>query len=202
MQYPSKPVRIVLAEEWKAKVIRQVATGEVEMAARNMLQHKNVEEVILRKVENMIQNECQDLCAKKNPSILRSTGPDHLVKLRDVQVHNELRDRAPTLHRFLRAAAFNKRAQRKKERVDGGRRNRVVGKNVRKDRSVPAVSMAGSLLLRCRSTEMSANAYRISALLWHAGAEKQVGIHHIIVASKKVKLHFVVWVNQIISKQF
>ena len=121
----------------------------------------------------MIRKECQDLCGEKTTSILRSTRPDDLVKLRDVQVHKELRDGAPTLHRFLRAADLNKRAQRKKElRVDGGRRNRVVGRNFGFDRSVPTVSMAGSLLLRCRSTEIRANAYRISALLWHAGAEK------------------------------
>ena len=41
---------------------------------------------------------------------------------------------------------------------------------------MPAISMAGSVLLRCRNPSMAANAYRLSVLLWHGGAH--TGKHH------------------------
>ena len=171
IQYPSKTVHKVIHDEWRAKVIRQVASKEDEMAVRNILQQKELEECVLQRVEKSIQKECKDLCGRKQPSLLRATSPESLIKLTDIQLNEEVRTRAPTLHRFLRAAALNEHSQWKAK--EGRNKGKKFG-NTDNDRSIPAVSMASSLLLRACCPEMSANAYRLSILLWHASCEKQV----------------------------
>ena len=171
IQYPSKTVHKVIHDEWRAKVIRQVAAKEDEMAVRNVLEQKELEECVLQRVEKSIQKECKDLCGRRQPSLLRATSPDSLIKLTDIQLNEEVRTRAPTLHRFLGAAALNERSQWKaKAGIIKGEKSA----NANNDQSIPAVSMASSLLLRARCPEMSANAYRFSTLLWHASCEKQV----------------------------
>lgn len=136
------------------------------MAARNILEDKRMKEEVLVSVEKEIKKECKTLCSRKKPSLLSYTNPDALIKLTDVQVNNELKTMAPILHRFMRAAVVNERSQKRKKHTDS--------KHAAVDRSIPVVSMASSLLLRARCPSMSANAYRLSTLLWHAGAEKQV----------------------------
>ena len=141
------------------------------MAVRNILEQKELEECVLQRVEESIQKECKDFCGRKQPSLLRATSPDSLINLTDIQLNEEVRTRAPTLHRFLRAAALNERSQWKAKE---GRIKGEKSSNTDNDRSIPPVSMASSLLLRARCPQMSANAYRLSTLLWHASCEKQV----------------------------
>ena len=43
-----------------------------------------------------------------------------------------------------------------------------------KDKRIPAISLAVSILLRSRCSYMSANSYRMSTILWHSGVDKKV----------------------------
>ena len=163
VHYPSKREGKVVQDKNQARVVRQISTGELEMAARNVMNDTVMKESILKMVEKDIQSECRGLCGNKEPSILTETSSDSLIELTDAKVDEEIRKRAPVLHRILRAAVVSDRWQRKSSGV--------------KDtatRSTPAISMAASLLLRARNPKLSANAYRLSLLFWHGGAEKQV----------------------------
>ena len=126
IQYPSKTVHKVIHDEWRAKGLRKAS-------------RKNAKTSVDR---------------SNHPSLLRATSPDSLLKLTDIHLNEEVRTRAPTLHRFLLGAALNERSQRKvQERTNKGEKS--VNTDI--DRPIPAVSMATSLLLRARCLEMSAN---------------------------------------------
>ena len=77
-----------------AKIIRQIAHGELEIAARNVMQQKTMKEIILKEVERDIQDECTALCFKKNPSILSRVSHDCLMQLTDTAIIEELKERA------------------------------------------------------------------------------------------------------------
>jgi signal-transduction protein with cAMP-binding, CBS, and nucleotidyltransferase domain len=134
------------------------------MAARNVMQQQTMREAILKQVERDIQAECTALCSKKNPSILSKVSSDNLMQLTDTAIVKELHKRAPILSRCMEATTQSKRsmAEQRKGKKDG------------ENKRIPAISMAASILLRSRCSLMSANAYRMSTILWHSGVDKQV----------------------------
>ena len=138
--------------------MRNIVDGTNTAVANAVWDSENLKGCLLKKVENEIQEECSRLCRRKSPSILANTSPDHIISLKDAAVVKELEERAPTLHRCLLAAVSSKR------------------KACQKQNATAAISVAGSVLLRCHNPVLSANAYRLSVLLWHGGAQKQV--HH------------------------
>ena len=73
-----------------AKIIRQIAHGELEMVARNVMQQQTMKEAILKQVERDIQAECTPLCSKKNPSILSKVSSDNLMQLTDTAIVNPI----------------------------------------------------------------------------------------------------------------
>ena len=147
-----------------AKIIRQIAHGELEMAARNVMQQKAMKETILRQVERDIQAECTALCSRKSPSILSKVSCKDLMQLTDTAIVKELQERASVLSRCMKATAQSKCSMAKEQK-----RNKD-GENKR----IPAISFAALILLRSRCPSMSANAYRLSTILWHSGIEKKV----------------------------
>lgn len=114
---------------------------------------------ILLKLENDIRKESIEMCSRKKPSVLSSTKPASIISLKDSVVVKELEERAPTLYRILKTVA-------------SGKSRKSAKKN--EDKVTHALSFAISVLFRCRSPYMSAISYRLSILLWHGGAEKQV----------------------------
>ena len=109
--------------------------------------------------------KCSKLCSRKSPSILTDTSPDSLVSLNDGQIVNELEERAPTLHRCLAAAA----SSNFKQKIWQDSSLKQLGQKI-----TSTLSMASSVLLRCRNPAMSVNVYRLFVLLWHGGAQRQV----------------------------
>ena len=168
-KFPSKTTRKLVDDNTSAKIIRQIAHGELEIAAHNVMQQKTMKEIILKEVEHDIQDECTALCSKKNPSILSRVSPDCLMQLTDTAVVDELKERAPVLSRCLTATTQSKRSMAKKT---------TDGKNERKNKRIPAISLAASILLRSRCPYMSANAYRMSTVLWHSGVDKKVCVNN------------------------
>jgi hypothetical protein len=131
--------------------------------ANAVWESEDLREKLLCKVEKDINIESKGLSSRKNQSVLADTTPNNLININDSTVTSELKDRAPTVERLLRAVVSVKpkgSAQRK---------------DTKKDHKITrAISMASSVLLRCRNPAMSAMSYRVSLLLWHGGAEKQV----------------------------
>ena len=164
-RYPSKTTRKIVEENTNAKIIRQIAHGELEMAARNVMNKKEMKETILKEVERDIQAECTTaLCSRKSPSIFSKVSSDDLVQLTDTAIIEELQERAPILSRCIKATTRSKRSMAEKEKAKKGE----------KDKRIPAISLAVSILLRSRCSYMSANSYRMSTILWHSGVDKKV----------------------------
>ena len=143
--------------------MRNIVDGTNTGVANAVWDSEKLRSCLLQKVENEIQEECSRLCSRKSSSILANTSPDHIISLKDAAVVTELEERAPTLHRCLLAAVSSKR--------------KAV---CQKQNATAAISMASSVLLRCHNPALSANAYRLSVLLWHGGAQKQVHVHHFL----------------------
>ncbi|CAB3988657.1 Hypothetical predicted protein [Paramuricea clavata] len=110
----------------------------------------------------MLPMNLKDFAVEKNPSILANSTPHNVINITDACIASELKNRAPTMERILRAAVSGKVKHTVEEEY-----NEKDKKNVR------ALSMATSILLRCRNPALSALSYRLSLLLWHGGAEKQ-----------------------------
>jgi hypothetical protein len=127
----------------------------------------DLKELILNKLENDLKKESSGLCSRKNPSLLSDSKPESIINLKDSCIVKELEERAPILHRVLKAVASGKmKCINNIEKDDK--------KSERNFKVTRAISMATSVLFRCRTPSMSALSYRLSILLWHGGAEKQV----------------------------
>ncbi len=133
-----KTTRKLVDDNTSAKIIQQIAHGELEIAAHNVMQQKTMKEIILKEVERDIQDECTALCSEKNPSILSRVSPDCLMQLTYTAVVDELKERAPVLSCCLTATTQSKRSMAKKT---------TDGKNERKNKRIPAISLAASILL-------------------------------------------------------
>ena len=167
MKYASKTIYKTVIDKSDARIVRNIAAGERSNIVNAVWSSEELKGCLLDKVEQKIQEECTSLCSRKSPSTLADVTPASIISLKDSDIENELKERAPTLYRCLQAAASSKRNQAK------------VKVNCRKDqgevmKTTRAISMASSVLLRCRNPSLSAMAYLLSILLWHAGAEKQV----------------------------
>ena len=71
------------------------------MAARNVMNQKEMKETNLREVERNIQAECTALCLRKSPSIFSKVSSDDLMQLTDTSIVEELQERAPILSRCI-----------------------------------------------------------------------------------------------------
>ena len=163
IHYPSGPVCKAISGDLDPKIVRGVATNERMSVINAEWESKDLRGKLLRKVEKDINSEIKGLSSRRNPSLLADTTPNNIINIKDSSVASELKDRTPTMERLLRAVVCVK------TKGSGHR------KDTKKDHKIArAVSMATSVLLRCRNPAMSAMSYRVSLLLWRGGAEKQV----------------------------
>ena len=107
---------------------------------------KELQSRVVKKVEKQIQEEYCGLCSRKTPSILTKTSPESIISCKDQDIVNELQEKVPTFYSCLLAAYSSQRGDPKKN----------------KQKTTPSISMASSILLKCRNPSMAANAYRLS----------------------------------------
>ena len=105
-----------------AKIARGVATNDRVSVANAVWESEDLREKLLCKVEKDINIESKGLSSRKNQSVLADTTPNNLININDSTVTSELKDRAPTVERLLRAVVSVKpkgSAQRKdtKEKI-------------------------------------------------------------------------------------
>lgn len=99
-----------------------------------------------------IDQECNQLCSKKNPSILRKTDKDSLLSFTMQKLYQEVEEKAPLLHSLLHAASHNKSSrakQTKEELMNAG------------------TAMAAAICLRNRSKNMIAVQLIVTIILYH-----------------------------------
>lgn len=163
MNYTSGVVKRFPKDDVDQKAIKQIVLGEYSYAVNALWEKKEVKEHILKKLTKEISSECDGLCSLNNPSILRNSSAEALKSFDEKSHAREIRERAPILAAMVEAASITK--------------TKYIHDNEEKNIGVDvqcAQSMAVSTLLRSRCLAMSAQAYRVSILLWNSGAKKQV----------------------------
>lgn len=105
----------------------------------------------------------------QGPSVLRDVSPQGLKQFTETTHVAELATRAPVLYAVLSSAVGKNHTV--KENLDVQEPNTT---SEQRTKIVPPISMAASILLKSRCPQMSAQAYRLSTVLWHSGAKKQV----------------------------
>ncbi len=83
--------------------MRGVATNDRVSVANAVWESEDLREKLLCKVEKDINIESKGLSSRKNQSVLADTTLNNLININDSTVTSELKDRAPTVERLLRA---------------------------------------------------------------------------------------------------
>lgn len=115
---------------------------------------------------NDINQECSDLCSRKNPSCLRSPNKENILKFSMEHFNKELKEWAPLTFSVLVAASVNPQSR--------SRANKN-GLNIETFWS-PAVGMAAAVCLRNRSRFMNALQLLITIFNYHSGWQVCISI--------------------------
>ena len=156
-------MRTVITNEKDGTIIRQLASKEHRYAVNTMWAHPELRHQLLTKVRGEIENECQSLCSNRNPSLFRRNSPQDLISFSENKCETELKEKAPLFHKCLQAATICRETRKK---MDSGQK---------RCNTSSTITMAASVLLKRRCSQMCAQAYRFSiGVMWHSGAKKQV----------------------------
>ena len=129
--------------------------------------HPDLKQNIVNRVAGEINKESESLCSVSSNSILRETSATKLKDFKASEHLKEVNEKAPTLYSCIRACAVSPLKERE-----------ISKGQVKKARlRTEPLSMALSVLLKCRNQQMSAQAYRVGTILWHGGAKTQVSTY-------------------------
>ena len=78
VEYPSKTVNKTLSGEMEP-IVKALAHGPPSRIAKTVLKCKTLRTEIISQVLRVVASEMNELCSKKNPSILRKTSKDDLI---------------------------------------------------------------------------------------------------------------------------
>lgn len=143
IEYPSKTMLKTLTGD-SAKLAIALGRGTSALnVAKTILKSDEFRENIVSKVMNMVSSECDALCSRKNPSILRRSSKTDLENFSFKNVCDEWKEKAPIFYKFLMSCA---------------------SKN-KQDKWFPSVAVAGSVVLKQRNSHMSATASVLGVLM-------------------------------------
>lgn len=123
-----------------------------------------LKEAIEDRICSDVAKECKKLCAKNNPSLLRTATKDNILNFSWSAVGHELNDRAPLFHRLLLVSADPKSISQANDP------NRY-----------PGVCTAAAILLKNRDKGMSLVPYVISTILKVGRTSKRVSRFQFLV---------------------
>ncbi len=166
IKYPSRTTVKEIRSASSSKIIKEIADGHLQSATDDMLHSATFKECFEVSLTKIVQQETQQLTSRKKPSILSKTDSESLLTFSDKKFVDEIRERAPTVYSVLHAISTSKRQARN------------VTKGLKPDRSLQAISMACSVLLKSHCNTLSAQAYRVGFILHHSGAKKLVSCLH------------------------
>ena len=136
VNYHSKTLTKTLTGEIDASIARSLASGQYNTVVNTFWKSTKHKENLLTKVEKQIEDECAGLSSRKHPSILSNATPENIIELTNSKVVDELMLRETTLYQTMQAACSNKEDKKPEKKVH-------------------AVSVASSILLRCRNPTIS-----------------------------------------------
>ena len=150
--YPNGRVTVKHSFDENALIIISICLSQWQTVVNAFLRHAFLLTELLRALEREVNRECQNYC--KSDSCLKSKKPDQLSVFANVNVCREIKVYCPILSTVLESACDLKNL------------------NVN-ERTINAIALATSTLIRCRNPTMSAIAYRMSTILFHSGVSYQ-----------------------------
>lgn len=156
IKYPSKTVSKTVDDTYKT-LGKALLYGPPSRIATAVMNAAPVRKLVIEKVLNIVSKEVGELCSRKNPSMLRQTKKDDLVKFSLDQLCEEWKRRAPLFYSFLVTSSATK--------------------STRNTSWLASVAVSGSVLLKQRNGEMSATAYVLGILLKSRSTEVSRSIY-------------------------
>ena len=145
VEYPSKTVNKTLSGDMEP-IVKALAHGPPSRIAKTVLKCKTLRTEIICQVLRIVASEMNQLCSKKNPSILRKTSKDDLINFDMEKLRDEWKERAPVFYSFLLTCSSSK--------------NTSTTANW-----FPSIAVAGSVLLKQRNSHMNASASALGILI-------------------------------------
>lgn len=137
-----------------ADIVKYPALGLFGPACKTMMRTPALSPICKELLIKEIDNELEELCKKKNNSILRQTKAEELVDFQMAKFIQEIKEKTPLLNQTLQSICSSNNKKRAPDALV--------------DPNVKATITATILHQRC--PEMSALAYRTGLVLRHASA--------------------------------
>eukprot|EP00112_Aurelia_sp_Birch-Aquarium-sp1_P015733 Seg3510.1 transcript_id=Seg3510.1/GoldUCD/mRNA.D3Y31 product="hypothetical protein" protein_id=Seg3510.1/GoldUCD/D3Y31 len=161
---PSEQVPVKLIVNWPSGVKtrtllddliplgKSLINGSFRQIASAAWKSEGLRKALLAVLKKEVQKECTCLCSRKVPSCLRQTSKEKMLQFSLGMVEQELEQKAPILKAVLKVASV----PRSKEDAD-------------ESKWLPATTMAAAVLLKNRSSYMTAVQLLITVIIQHSG---------------------------------
>ncbi|XP_077869540.1 uncharacterized protein LOC144361233 [Saccoglossus kowalevskii] len=160
--------KIVSNEDMQSMCKAVVGNRNLESVVKKLYKNTTMKCKLQKLVVKDLATQCQQLCSKKAPSLLRKTTPEDLLHINWKNLISEWKQRTPLLYDVLEAIAAKDYAQTK---YDPEVHHAVIG-------------FHGAGLLHERNQNMSRVHYAIGMLLDHGGTKNEtISIMHKIGCS-------------------
>ena len=163
MRYPSceKDFSNTLGEDLETLGKALARRGLYKQIADPAFRCPSMKNCLIKKTLEALWKECNDLCSKKNPSLLRKSGADDMENFSLQKLCQEWKERAPLFYSFL-----------------------LTCTTTVKDKGydwTPAMDVAGSTLLKSRNFHMNATASLISVMVRQSGTQVSFNVNILVV---------------------
>jgi len=145
VEYPSKTVNKTLSGDMEP-IVKALAHGPPSRVAKTILKCKSLQKEVTSQVLRVVSSEVNQLCSRKNPSILRKTSKDDLINFDMTKLCDEWKERAPVFYAFLLTCCSSK-------------------STTSTAKWFPRIAISGSILLKQRNSHMSATASVLGILI-------------------------------------
>lgn len=142
--YPSKTIRKELKDDY-ASLGKAIVHGSHQRIARAVLKNETLKKFIVEKILQLMTIQLNELCSRRNPSILRATTKEDIKEFDFKNLSFEWKERAPIFYAFLMTCA----SSQKQNNLEW----------------LPSVSVAGSILLKQRNPHMNGCATILGLLM-------------------------------------
>ncbi|XP_077977075.1 uncharacterized protein LOC144432684 [Glandiceps talaboti] len=154
VKYKSQTKSRIISSKGMQELCKAVVNGDNRRIIGKRMYDSEYREVVKQKVIQDLSTQCQQLCAKKDPSYLRSTKADDLLNVNWEQVTMEWKERAPLLFQVLEAIAAKDREQM----------------NNKPETHTPVIGFHGASLLFERNQNLSLAQYSVGMIVDHGAA--------------------------------
>ena len=135
--------------------------GTYQQMAHKIWQYKLIKVEVMKYVIQALAAECAELfCSTKNYSMARQCGTEDMLKFQPEALCQEWKERAPLFYSVLLSCALSSRRR-----------------DVKTVTWLPSVALAGSILLRERSTGVDAMQLLVTTIIKSSGSQVRLLTH-------------------------